>query len=397
VHGSLLDLLLLVLMVIFAINGYRQGFVVGLLSFLGFFAGAALGLQIGPAIATHFSQEAARVAISLGCVFGIALLGQALTNWVGEKIRGNIRNRTGQSVDDVGGAVISVLALLVVVWLVAAPLGSSSLPGLARSVRQSAILHGVNTVMPQAAQSLSDELRSTVNTSGFPDVFGELIPTNVRQVPAPNAALAKLPVVRNSERSVVKVEGSAPSCNRRIEGSGFVFAPGRVLTNAHVVAGTRQVSVAAPGQRYVLSGVVVVYDPHRDLAVIDVPGLDAPVMQFAGGRAQADDDAIVLGYPLDGPYDAEAARIRDARPIKGPDIYNDRTVTRDIYTIRGLVRSGNSGGPLIDSDGDVLGVIFAAAADDPQTGFALTNAEASSVIKTGRTATQHVSTGSCTE
>jgi S1-C subfamily serine protease len=384
-------------MIVFAINGYRQGFVVGLLSFAGFFTGAAIGLQIGPAIASHFSQEGARVAISLGCVFGIALIGQALTSWLGEKIRGTIHNRTGQSVDDVGGAVVSVVALLVVVWLVAAPLGSSTLPGLARSVRQSAILHGVNTVMPQAAQALSNQLRTTVNTSGFPDVFGQLMPTNVRQVPAPNAALAGLAVVRQSERSVVKIEGSAPSCNRRIEGSGFVFSPGRVLTNAHVVAGTRQVTVAAPGQRYVLSGVVVVYDPHRDLAVIDVPGLDSPVLSLAKAAALPDDDAIVLGYPLDGPYDAEPARIRDARPIKGPDIYNDRTVTRDIYTIRGLVRSGNSGGPLIDSDGDVLGVIFAAAADDPQTGFALTNAEAASVIKTGKTATQHVSTGSCTD
>jgi S1-C subfamily serine protease len=325
------------------------------------------------------------------------LIGQLLANWVGERIRRHIRNRTGQSVDDAGGAVVSVIALLVVVWLVAAPLGSSSLPGLARAVRQSAILHGVNTVMPQAAQALSNELRSTVDTSGFPDVFGNLIPTNVRQVPAPNTKLAGLPVVRNSERSVVKIEGSAPSCNRRIEGSGFVFAPGRVLTNAHVVAGTREVTVAAPGQRYILSGNVVVYDPHRDLAVIDVPGLDAPMLSFASSQAQPEDDAIVLGYPLDGPYDAEAARIRDVRMIKGPDIYNDATVTRDIYTLRGLVRSGNSGGPLISSDGQVLGVIFAAAADDPQTGFALTASEAAPIVNAGKSATQHVSTGSCAE
>jgi S1-C subfamily serine protease len=397
VHGSIIDIFLLVLIVVFAINGYRQGFVVGLLSFFGFFGGAAIGLQLGPALAGNFSSSGARVIVSLLCVFGIALIGQLLANWVGERIRRHIRNRTGQSVDDAGGAVVSVIALLVVVWLVAAPLGSSSLPGLARAVRQSAILHGVNTVMPQAAQALSNELRSTVDTSGFPDVFGNLIPTNVRQVPAPNTKLAGLPVVRNSERSVVKIEGSAPSCNRRIEGSGFVFAPGRVLTNAHVVAGTREVTVAAPGQRYILSGNVVVYDPHRDLAVIDVPGLDAPMLSFASSQAQPEDDAIVLGYPLDGPYDAEAARIRDVRMIKGPDIYNDATVTRDIYTLRGLVRSGNSGGPLISSDGQVLGVIFAAAADDPQTGFALTASEAAPIVNAGKSATQHVSTGSCAE
>jgi S1-C subfamily serine protease len=397
VHGSIIDIVLLVLIVIFAINGYRQGFVVGLLSFVGFFGGAAIGLQLGPLLASQFENPSARVIVSLVCVFGVALIGQFAANGVGERIRRHIRNRTGQSVDDAGGALVSVIALLLVVWLVAAPLGSSSLPGLARAIRQSAILHGVNTVMPQAAQALSDELRSTVDTSGFPDVFGNLIPTNVRQVPAPNGELATLPVVRDSERSVVKIEGNAPACNRRIEGSGFVFAPGRVMTNAHVVAGTRQVTVAAPGQRYILSGVVVVYDPHRDLAVIDVPGLNAPVLPFATSTAKPDDDAIVLGYPLDGPYDAEPARIRDVRAIRGPDIYNDATVTRDIYTLRGLVRSGNSGGPLISSDGDVLGVIFAAAADDPQTGFALTAGEASPVIKAGKTATEHVSTGSCAD
>jgi S1-C subfamily serine protease len=252
-------------------------------------------------------------------------------------------------------------------------------------------------VMPQQAQALSDELRTTVDTSGFPDVFGGLVPTTVREVPAPNPALAGLPVVRNAQQSVVKIEGTAPSCSRRIEGSGFVFASGRVLTNAHVVAGTRRVEVQPEGRGQEFSGNVVVYDPERDLAVIDVPGLDAPALPFASSRARTDADAIVLGFPLDGDYDAEPARVRDVGLIKGPDIYNDQTVTRDIYTIRGLVRSGNSGGPLITTSGAVLGVVFAAAADDAQTGFALTAKEAAPVIDESRDATARVATGSCTD
>ncbi len=128
-----------------------------------------------------------------------------------------------------------------------------------------------------------------------------------------------------------------------------MFAPGRVLTNAHVVAGTRSLNVLTEDGEE-LPGTVVLFDPERDLAVIKVPGLSAPTMSFAGSKAKTDSDAIVLGYPLDGPYDAESARIRDVRPIQGPDIYNDQTVTREIYTIRGLVRSGNSGGPLITSE-----------------------------------------------
>jgi S1-C subfamily serine protease len=396
VPGSVVDLVLIFLIVIFAINGYRQGFVIGLLSFVGFFGGAALGLQLGPVLANLFTAEVARLIVSLCTVFGLALIGQALANWAGVRLRGGIHNRTGQAVDDVGGAIVSVVALLLVAWLVAAPLGSSSLPGLARAIRTSALLHGVNDVMPQQAQALSNELRATVDTSGFPNVFGALIPTNVRQVPAPNPALAGSSIVIAAHRSVVKIEGNAPSCDRRIEGSGFVFATGRVLTNAHVVAGTRSVVVES-NDGGELAGTVVVYDPERDLAVIDVPGLAAPPLLFASSKAKTDADAIVLGYPLDGPYDAESARVRDVRPIQGPDIYNDRTVTREIYTIRGLVRSGNSGGPLISANGAVLGVVFAAAADDPDVGFALTAAEAEPVIDAGKDADDRVATGSCTD
>jgi S1-C subfamily serine protease len=389
------DVVLVLLMIVFAVNGYRQGFFVGLLSFLGFFAGAAIGLQVGPWLAGFVEADVARVFVSLLTIFALAIGGQALAAWLGAKIRASIHNQAGQTLDDLGGAVVSMIAVVLVAWLVAAPLGSSSIPGLARSVRHSAILHGINAVMPDQAKALSEALRRTVDTNGFPNVFGDLSPTDVRPVPPPDPALAGSTVVSRAQRSVLKVLGAAPSCSRRIEGSGFVYAPEHVLTNAHVVAGTRSVSVDQNGDRH--SGRVVEYDPERDVAVIYVPGLSAPPLSFAGTQAKTDTDAIVLGYPLDGPYDAQPARIRDAGPIRGPDIYNSGTVVRDIYTIRGLVRSGNSGGPLVSSDGAVLGVIFAAAADDPDTGFALTEAEVAPIVSAGRTATAAAATGTCAE
>jgi S1-C subfamily serine protease len=392
---SAVDVVLVLLMIVFAVNGYRQGFFVGLLSFLGFFAGAAIGLQLGPWLAGFVHADVGRVFISLVTIFALAIAGQALAAWLGAKIRASIHNRTGQVLDDLGGAAVSMIAVVLVAWLVAAPLGSSSIPGLARSVKHSAILHGVNAVMPDQAKALSEALRRTVDTNGFPNVFGDLSPTDVRPVAPPDPALAGSAVVTRAQRSVLKVLGSAPSCSRRIEGSGFVYAPEHVLTNAHVVAGTRSVSVDQNGDRH--TGKVVEYDPERDVAVIYVPGLSAPSLSFAGTPAKTDSDAIVLGYPLDGPYDAQPARVRDAGPIRGPDIYNSATVVRDIYTIRGYVRSGNSGGPLMSPDGAVLGVIFAAAADDPETGFALTEQEVAPIASAGRTATDPTGTGSCAE
>ncbi|WBB78842.1 MarP family serine protease [Micromonospora sp. WMMD882] len=391
---SVVDLVLLLLMLVFAISGYRQGFVIGALSFTGFFLGALLGLQVGPLLAQRFTDNVTRVIIALVAVFGLAVLGQALAGWLGSHLRHAITSRIGRRVDDVGGAFVSLFAVIMVAWLVAVPLGSSSLPWLAASVRNSALLTVVDRVMPDRAQQLSTALRDTVDTNGFPDVFGDLAPTRARQVSPPDPALAGSQVVANGQRSVVKVLGSAPSCGRRIEGSGFVYAENRVMTNAHVVAGTRTVSVELGGDRY--DGRVVVYDPDRDLAVLYVPDLPGPPMRFAARSAASGADAIVLGFPLDGPYDAQSARVRDVDRITGPDIYASGDVTREVYTIRALVRSGNSGGPLVAPNGLVLGVIFAAAADDPNTGFAVTAEEARPVALAGAERTRGVETGDCT-
>ncbi|MFC3503217.1 MarP family serine protease [Micromonospora krabiensis] len=391
---SAVDLVLLLLMLVFAISGYRQGFVIGILSFSGFFLGALIGLQVGPLLARQFVDSGTRVLISLVAVFGLAVAGQALAGWLGSSLRAAITGQALRKIDDVGGAFVSLFAVLLVAWLVAVPLGSSSLPWLASSVRNSALLTVVDRVLPDQAQQLSTALRDTVDTNGFPDVFGDLAPTRARQVEPPDPALAGSQVVVNGKRSVVKVLGSAPSCSRRIEGSGFVYADDRVMTNAHVVAGTRTVAVELGGDRY--DGEVVVYDPDRDLAVLHVPGLPGPSMRFAAGNAGSGADAIVLGFPLDGPYNAQSARVRDVDRITGPDIYSSGDVTREIYTIRALVRSGNSGGPLVSSNGLVLGVIFAAAADDPNTGFAVTAAEARPVALAGAERTRAVGTGECT-
>jgi S1-C subfamily serine protease len=394
VHGSLVDLVLLVLIVLFGINGYRQGFVVGALSFVGFFGGALLGLQLAPFIVDIVDNPLVRVLLSVGTVFGLALLGQTAAAWSGSKLRLSMRSENAKRADDIGGIFVSVLALLLVAWMVAGPLASSSFPGLSRSVRNSAILGAVNGAMPSGAKVLYNSLRDTIANGDFPNVFGDFTPTQSVNVGPPDPALANSAVVRTAAQSVVKITGNAPSCRRRIEGSGFVISPHHVMTNAHVVAGTEgNLQINLGSGTY--SGRVVWYDPETDIAVVYVPGLNAPVMNWAANNAESGDDAIVLGYPLNGPFTPTAARIRDRRDVTGPDIYENQTVIREVYTIRALVRSGNSGGPLLNAQGSLLGVVFAAALDDDDTGFVLTEKEARPIADQAGALTRPVDTQAC--
>ncbi|BBH65158.1 serine protease [Actinoplanes sp. OR16] len=389
----MVDVILIVLMLLFAVSGYRQGFVIGAFSLGGFFSGVLIGLQLGPLIARQFADGTVRLVVALAVILTFAVLGQTLAGWLGTNLRRGIFSKPLQHLDDAGGALVSVVALLLAAWLVAVPLGSTPFPAINREFRSSAILSGINGLMPEQAQALSSALRDTLDTSGFPDVFGGLARTQAKEVAEPDPKLKNSKIVQSSKKSVLKVLGAAPSCSRRIEGTGFVYAEERVMTNAHVVAGTKEVVVET--SRGQLEGTVVVYDPKRDLAVLHVPGLEAPIMDFVSKEAASGASAIVLGYPQDGPYNAQSARVRDVSRITGPDIYDSGDVTREIYTIKSLVRSGNSGGPLIDPNGTVLGVIFAAAADDKNVGFALTADEASSVAEDGKTSTKAVKTGEC--
>jgi S1-C subfamily serine protease len=193
--------------------------------------------------------------------------------------------------------------------------------------------------------------------------------------------------------SVLKIRANAPSCERSLEGTGFVIAPQRVMTNAHVVAGSSEVSVES-GDRNVRARVVY-YDSDTDVAVLAVPGLNAPTMRFAEPDGESGQDSIVLGYPLDGPYTAAPSRIRDRISLSGPDIYDSHTVTRDVFTLRAVVRSGNSGGPLIDTQGAVIGVVFGAAVDNSDTGFALTADTVREVVRDAPGMANQVGTGHC--
>jgi S1-C subfamily serine protease len=392
-RGDLLDVILLVACLLFMVSGYRQGFVVGVLSFFGFLGGGVLGAVIAPEIAGSGPLAGLpRATLAIGLVFVLACLGQVLATLVGNLVRRRLVWQPVRLVDSLGGAAVSVISLLLVAWLVGTAVASSPFTGLASQVRRSVVLDQVDKAVPGAAKGMFASFRRLIDDGGFPEVFGNLVPTQVRPIDPPDPALAASPAVASVRSRVYKITGVASSCSRRIEGSGFLYAPERVMTNAHVVAGVDRPKVEVDGDD--LTATVVVYDPDRDLAVLHVPGLKGRPLPFTG-PARTGQGAIVVGYPQDGPFRADSARIRGTQSARGPDIYQRKTVVREIYSLRARVRPGNSGGALIDAKGNVLGVIFAAAADDPQTGYALTAHEASEDARKGRTATAAVSTQRC--
>jgi S1-C subfamily serine protease len=392
-RGDLLDIILLAASLLFALSGYRQGFVVGVLSFVGFLGGGVLGAKIAPSLAqssalSNFPSTTTAIVL----VFLLATIGQVAATFLGSWVRRHLVWKPARVVDAVAGAAVSVVSLLLVAWLVGTAVASSPFTGLASQVRRSQVLAVVDSAVPGGAKGLFASFRRLIDDRGFPEVFGDLVPTQVRPVDPPDPALARAGVVTAVRSRIFKITGVASSCSKRIEGSGFLYAPGRVMTNAHVVAGVKSPNVEVDGRQ--LRATVVVYDPDRDIAVLLVPGLSRTPLAFAG-QAKTNDSAIVIGYPQDGPYRADAARIRGTQQAKGPNIYQSKTVVREIYALRSRVRPGNSGGPLVSPGGAVYGVVFAAAADDPQTGYALTAKEVAGDAARGRTATGAVSTRGC--
>ncbi len=387
---NLLDWMLVLVVFAYALSGYWQGFVTGAFATIGLLAGGFAGIWLAPQLLGGAEPS---VWVSLGALFVVlvcASFGQALLQYAGSRIRDRIRWQPVRALDAVGGAFLSVTAVLIVTWMLGVAISGSSIPGIAPMVRDSKVLNSVNEVMPAQAQGALRSFDRVVGSSFFPRYLEPFARERIVEVPAPTRGILALPAVQRAELSVFKIRGNN-SCGEGIEGTGFLYSPSRLMTNAHVVAGVNKPLVRV-GTRN-LPATVVYYDADIDVAVLSVD-IDGPAVHF-DKTGKAGQPGAVLGYPNDGPFDAQPVRIRAQQRLRSPDIYGRGTVTREVFSLRGKIRPGNSGGPLVSRDGTVLGVVFAASITDPKTGYALTADQVADAAARGLSGSERVSSGNC--
>ena len=386
-----LDWLLVLLVLAYALSGYWQGFVTGAFATAGLLLGGLFGVWLAP---VALGDAAPSLWVSLGALFIVivsASLGQAVLQYAGAKIRDRITWQPARAIDAIGGAALSAAAVLLVAWALGVAISGSRIDGVTPLVRNSAVLERVDRVLPRAASGVLQAFNNVVGTSFFPRYLEPFAPERIVSVKPGDKRMLQDPDVQAASQSVLKIRGTN-DCGRGIEGSGFLYAPNRLMTNAHVVAGVDDPEVEIGGD--VQTAAVVYYNPDLDVAVLSVDSGDLPTLSF-DTDAQPNDPIAVLGYPQDGPYDVEAGRIRSEQKLRSPNIYGDGTVIREVFSLRGLVRPGNSGGPIVSAQGDVVGVVFAASVTDTDTGYALTAAQVSDSAGYGSSSSEEVSTGDC--
>lgn len=387
-----LDIAVIAVALIAAISGWRSGALGSLMSFVGVVLGAIAGVMLAPHVISHVGSSRGKLFAALFLILILVVIGEVAGVVLGRAVRGSIRSAPVRVVDSIVGVALQLVVVLIAAWLLGSPLTSSGQVGLASAVRGSKVIAEVDKYAPDWLRTVPKRMSALLSTSGLPNALEPLGPAPAQDVDPPDATLADSLVVARSRPSVVKIRGVAQSCQKVLEGTGFVVAPNRVMSNAHVVAGSDSVTVEAEGKKY--DATVVSYDPSADISILDVPNLPQQPLVFADQPAKSGTDAVVLGYPGGGDFVATPARVREIIELSGPDIYKSTTVNREVYTIRGTVRQGNSGGPMINRAGQVIGVVFGAAVDDNDTGFVMTTNEVSrQLAKIGNTA--KVPTGAC--
>lgn len=391
---NILDWLLILLVLAYALSGYWQGFVTGAFATAGLLAGGLAGIFLAPLLLSRFDPS---LAVSLGALFVVILcasLGQALLQYAGARVRERITWQPARALDAVGGALLSALAVLLVAWALGVAISGTRIGSVTSLVRSSAVLGKVNDVLPESAPNALEAFNNVVGTGFFPRYLEPFAPEQIVEVAPGPTGLPRTAAIRAVRPSVVKIRGGN-KCGRGVEGTGFVFARNRVMTNAHVVAGVEDPEVSIGGGTELAR--VVLYDRELDVAVLAVDTGDAPVLKF-DERTGAEDPVAIVGYPQDGPFDVQTGRVRAVQNLRSPDIYGDGTVVREVFSLRGLVRPGNSGGPIVTPQGKVAGVVFAASVTDRETGYALTADQVASSAEKGsapETEGREADTGNC--
>jgi S1-C subfamily serine protease len=370
--------------------GWRMGFVRRAFSWCGLALGLVVAVLFVADVADLLksSPPRTRLLVSLGFVLLVVTLAQAIGYSVGSALRGRMPRGAGiQRADRIAGAALGVLGVLLLVWLLIPALASS--PGWpARAARDSAVLRAIDDIAPSPPEE-SETLGRLVGDQTFPEVFDTLTSPDAGSppsdgIPAPAAATVT--------RSTVKVEGTA--CDRIQEGTGFVAAPDLIVTNAHVVAGEAHTRVDTTDQRR-LDADVVAFDPKRDLAVLHVPGLGLAPLERA--TAAVDDSGALFGHPGGGELREAPVRIAEQIVARGTDITHSVDTERDVFVLAATTAPGDSGGPIVDQQGRVVGVMFAYDISRETTAYALTRTELDAVLDPvlAGTSTLSHSTGDC--
>ncbi|WP_431799798.1 MarP family serine protease [Microbacterium kunmingense] len=387
----IVDLLLIALLVVALVVGLQRGLVASLGTLLGLAAGGVAAWWLAPVINDAWPWQQWRPLVVIVTSFLLLVLGGTIGGVLGGAVRRGVDRAKLRVIDRLLGGAVSVVVAALALSLVGQSVANTGAPVLGPAVASSRVMTAINGVIPAPVAKTLAQWRSFVTDDGLPRLGGLLSP----QVSPGTATPIGLddPELELAAASVVRVSGTAFACGTSSTGSGFVVAPDRVVTNAHVVAGV-DTPVVQPNGGTAVEGRVVYFDPIDDLAVIAVDGLGVAPLGLsetlpAGSAAQ------VQGYPLGGPWDAKNAEVLSVGTVPVPDIYDDTANPREIYQLYAEVRPGNSGGPLLTGDGEVAGVVFARADGDDTRGYAMTNAELEPVAAGAPGLSDRVSTGNC--
>lgn len=377
----MLDWAILAFTFALALWGYRQGLIVGAFTLVGFAAGAFVGSRIGPLLLTKGADSPyAPLCGALGALLAGALAAVALESFALGLRERLLRRPFMRTADGAGGAALIASVALGLAWVFGAVLlHAPSTARLRADIQQSLILRSLNDVLPPTGSLLN----ALDRVDPAPTVLGPAAP-----VAPPDGKIASNPDVLRAGGSVVRVLSTA--CGLGIEGSGWAVEPEIIVTNAHVIAGSDDTTVTTQNGVQ-LDATPIYYEPRLDLALLRV-GMALPTLPISSERREGE-DAAVLGYPENGPYSLAPARIGETRATISEDSYGNGPVERTITALSGDVRSGNSGGPLVDPAGHVVGTVFAATTSGPQGGFAIPAEQVREALKH---TTEEVGTGSCT-
>ncbi|MCU1571325.1 MAG: Colicin production protein [Naasia sp.] len=386
-----LDVLLGLLLVGYLFYGLRAGLLRSIFPIAGMIAGGAAGILLLPVLAGIVPDPAWRVLASLALVLALVVAGNALGALVGGLLAHTVARGPLRAVDKVLGGIATLVVAALVASTVASGLGAFGVPLLAKPIAESAVLGTIDAMTPDPVTGALARFRSLVIEDGIPQLTQALGgPRETPELPDLDTDSAALDA---ASRSVVRISGNAYACGQSQTGSGFLVAPGRVITNAHVVSGVQE-PVVETRQDGVATGRIVYFDPINDLAVIAVDGLDAPALAPAPDLGDGD-PAVVEGYPFGGPFTSNGAKVLSVDTFDVEDIYSDTSSPRSVYTLAADVQQGNSGGPLLTPDGQVAGVVFAKSADTANVGYAMTLDEVGPVLDRAPGLTKPVSSGSC--